>query len=223
MNIAKIKTSTAAWIIGGLLLGAIGSFYFVDEASAAWMRRDFLPGDAKAVFEYISIFGHGTGCLIAVLLIFALDPVRRSGIKFVLGASILTGVIATVMKVMIHRNRPYYLVAETGDQSLSEAVFNNATQSFPSGHTAAAFALAVALSVLYPRGAKVFFAFAVVTGLQRVFAQAHYPSDVFAGALIGLVTSWCVLKLAQRSKQLELVIFNGDSSESEKELLKKCA
>jgi membrane-associated phospholipid phosphatase len=57
--------------------------------------------------------------------------------------------------------------------------------SFPSGHATTAFAAAVILAFLYPRGACVFVGLAVLVGLSRVALGAHFPSDVLAGATLG--------------------------------------
>ena len=55
---------------------------------------------------------------------------------------------------------------------------------FPSAHAATAVGLAIALGVLYPRGRWLFIAFAFLAGLQRIEAQAHFASDVLAGAAV---------------------------------------
>ena len=58
--------------------------------------------------------------------------------------------------------------------------------SFPSGHTVTAFATALALGWFAPRLRWPLFALAVLIGLSRVGVGAHYPSDVLAGAALGL-------------------------------------
>jgi membrane-associated phospholipid phosphatase len=64
--------------------------------------------------------------------------------------------------------------------------------SFPSGHTAVAFALATSWSLSHP---KVFVvvpgvAWAAATGVSRVWMGDHYPSDVIAGAVLGTLVAW---------------------------------
>ena len=60
--------------------------------------------------------------------------------------------------------------------------------SFPSGHTAAAFALAAVISARY-RGHKwvpwVAYGAATLVGLSRITLQSHFPSDVFVGGVLG--------------------------------------
>jgi len=61
-----------------------------------------------------------------------------------------------------------------------------AVASFPSGHATTAFALATLLSLWYPRWAPAFVALAGLVALSRVALGAHFPSDVLAGAVLGM-------------------------------------
>ena len=58
----------------------------------------------------------------------------------------------------------------------------------PSGHTTTAFALAFSLSTLYSRLRPLWFAYALVLATSRVMVDAHYLSDVVAGAMLGFLT-----------------------------------
>jgi membrane-associated phospholipid phosphatase len=68
-------------------------------------------------------------------------------------------------------------------------------QTCPSGHAAAATALALALAALYPRGRLLFLALALCSACQRIEEGAHHPSDILAGAAVGcLVITVCVYR-----------------------------
>ena len=68
--------------------------------------------------------------------------------------------------------------------------------SFPSGHTLHAFAFAVLLSGFFPSLAPGLWSFAVLVALSRVVLGLHFPSDVVAGALLGMATASLVLLAA---------------------------
>jgi undecaprenyl-diphosphatase len=72
------------------------------------------------------------------------------------------------------------------------------TYSFPSGHSAAAFAGAWLLTRHYPRLAALWYVIASLVGFSRIYLGAHYPGDVFSGALAGTAiaeaTRWVIDK-----------------------------
>jgi len=111
-----------------------------------------------------------------------------------------SGTLAQVVKRMVPRLRPSNLP----DALIApdERIFHN---SFPSGHTTTAFALAFWVFLLTYRtryqgwgyGALLL---AGLVGLSRVYRGVHYPSDVLAGAAVGVVWGALVyLTLSRRA------------------------
>lgn len=157
-----------------------------------------MPGDLRAFFQCMGFLGHGTGCFVVVLLIWSLDRKNKIAIPMVVGSVLLAGAITTAVKILAHRPRPFVNQAAIAEGvTLSEAIFHNSLQSFPSGHTATAFALAIALSLLYQQGKAVFLLFATLVGIQRIISQNHFPSDVIAGALVGIVSAKAIMVFLQ--------------------------
>ncbi|MEV5355042.1 phosphatase PAP2 family protein [Streptomyces sp. NPDC086081] len=66
------------------------------------------------------------------------------------------------------------------------------SSSFPSGHTAAAVAFSAAVAPVWPVAGAVCAVPAAAVAVERVQSGAHYPSDVAAGAVIGLAAAWLV-------------------------------
>ncbi|MGC0343288.1 phosphatase PAP2 family protein [Streptomyces sp. SLBN-8D4] len=74
------------------------------------------------------------------------------------------------------------------------------SSSFPSGHTAAAVAFTAAVAPTWPAAGALCALPATMVAVERVQSGAHYPSDVAAGAVIGLGGAW----LARRAPALFL-------------------
>lgn len=85
-----------------------------------------------------------------------------------------------IAKKLYPRIRPYLAFPETN-------TFRNplSDHSFPSGHTTAAFSLAIPLIAAVPGLFPVFLSLSIIVGFSRIYLGLHYPSDVLAGAIIG--------------------------------------
>ncbi|MCE5240959.1 phosphatase PAP2 family protein [bacterium] len=76
--------------------------------------------------------------------------------------------------------------------------FAHSNYCFPSGHAAAAFALAGVLSAWYPRWRWAFIAVAICVCLARLQLQRHFPSDLLFGAWVGWVLAGGILTCQRR-------------------------
>lgn len=96
----------------------------------------------------------------------------------------VTFLVGFVLKLLVDRARPFEAYPDLiHPYSLPD------DPSFPSGHTATAFALALALCLRYPRWYVVVPAalWACAVGLSRMNEGVHYPTDVLAGAALGVL------------------------------------
>jgi undecaprenyl-diphosphatase len=113
---------------------------------------------------------------------------------FLFTAILLPGLIFTIVKRLIGRARP--LVGGSLDPFLYAPLsWNVEYSSLPSGHAVNAFAAATALGLLWPKMGPLLWTYAVMIAVSRVALTAHYPSDVLAGAIIGvagtlLIRNW---------------------------------
>ena len=72
------------------------------------------------------------------------------------------------------------------------------SNSFPSGHSATAFAAATVLTALVPRAAAVWLVLAAAIAYSRLYVGVHFPLDVAGGIAIGVVTALLLLAAARR-------------------------
>ena len=142
-------------------------------------------------FNMFEFFGHGFGVVVLLVALHQLDPGRRWAIPRVAACALAAGCSANLIKMLIHRTRPYECALEgtvwdTFGACLPIFSAGSPGQSFPSAHTATAVGFAAALTWLYPQGRLLFSVLAVLVACQRVVCEAHYLSDVLIGAAAGL-------------------------------------
>lgn len=150
-----------------------------------------------------SIFTHLGGRTAGFVFLLIVLAISRSGWPF-LYAGLAYGANAIIFKTIkytVLRDRPDFLPGAILRQAPD---LSGATDpSFPSGHAAIAFMIAVFLSARYRRLSPLFFCAASLVALSRIYLGLHYLSDVVAGALIGILVSVMLLKLGRRQGRLD--------------------
>jgi membrane-associated phospholipid phosphatase len=131
--------------------------------------------------------------LIAVAIIGpALQGIPRSllfglgtRLQFLFLAVLVPVMIGELLKWSVGRGRPF-VGGEADAFNFSHFAGTQAYSSFPSGHSITAFALAFAVSAVWPRARIAMAIYAFVIAATRLVLLAHHPSDVVAGALVGI-------------------------------------
>ncbi len=152
-----------------------------DEALLLGFRRFHTPW-RTAIARSLTAIGDGRTWAMAGVACLATCSARGAHLGFRLGAA--TG-IATLFSQALKRSltRPRPNVAIEGFEALAA---NPDRFSFPSGHTAAAVAIAVAFAgEPYGLGPGALL-LSIGIGLSRVYLGAHYPFDVVAGGVLGV-------------------------------------
>ena len=166
------------------------------EADAAlFLRINGLSGSwVDYLFGWTTFLATPALFLIVFILMLIWDDERKPAKFF----AVLTGSLGGILlswagKLLVDRPRPYdyfYDKIARGEVVMNNIFSTVVSNSFPSSHTALAFAVATALVGVYGRRLWFVYLVAAVLGLTRVYVGAHFPSDVIAGALMGVAGSW---------------------------------
>jgi undecaprenyl-diphosphatase len=170
----------------------------VDGVFEPWRGRPQVDRTA-ALVSNLADYGF-VWVVLAALKGFRPGPGRRRAVVSLGTAGVSSLVVVRAAKSVVERQRP--------EEQLAVRVRTPTSNSFPSGHTLAAFATAVVLPDSTPETAA-YVGFAGAVAASRVHLRAHHPSDVVGGAAIGTV-----LGLLLRPLVNILVPGSGDRSRS---------
>ena len=169
---------------------AIISYFFVDKKLAHFFASN--PCCIKSFLGEFSRFGISKYYLIVSFLVAVITykyskKVYRASL-YIFSTLAISGIVIILIKVIFARYRPPMLFNKEL-YGFNWFDFGYLVNSFPSGHSATAFSLFVALSLLAPKYKWVFLIFASLIALSRVALGVHFFSDILIGSLIGALTS----------------------------------
>lgn len=118
------------------------------------------------------------------------DKIKREQVLHALFAVVVAWGIAQVIKAVFPTLRPFELNGLT-----PLTLLPSSDGAFPSGHTAAAFALATTIWLHDKKMGSVFVVAALTVGVARVWGNVHYPIDILGGAVLGAVTAFLIEKV----------------------------
>jgi undecaprenyl-diphosphatase len=116
---------------------------------------------------------------------------RRTGLAVAAGLAAQLLLIEQGLKHLVARQRPFAAMG----LELRDGLLDAGSYSFPSGHSMASFLAAWIVTVRFPRWRIPLLALAVLIGLSRVHLGAHYPGDVLAGAVLGILFGTTIARL----------------------------
>jgi undecaprenyl-diphosphatase len=150
-----------------------------------------------AVEDALKVYAQASEALFAGLLVVLLGvavALRKATLGWAAMAALASAGLALLvgkaLGLAVDRARPFVDHPEVHD-----FLHHAADSSFPSDHATAGFAIAGALALRYRRWAVPLLGAAVLLAVSRVLLGVHYPSDVIAGAALGLAAAIVVYRL----------------------------
>ena len=111
-----------------------------------------------------------------------------------LGALILSTILGEgILKHVVQRVRPSEDIP-----AVNLLIAKPLSYSFPSGHTASSFAVAGVLAKYFKDYAIEFLGLASLIAFSRLYLYVHYPTDVLAGIILGLICSRIIIYMFSR-------------------------
>jgi membrane-associated phospholipid phosphatase len=202
-----------------LCIGALFCYYFIDDRVISWISSNHKDLNSFAGAKLIKILGKAC---VPLWLLF-LWGFLKNRLQLVLAGSLsmlLALAIVGPGKILTHRERPRELLKHS--QIVQDSQGNKTTiqnllsapaygrfelqnirktryQSFPSGDTATVFAPAVTVvSFVSALSLPILFILAAMVGSLTVAGLSHYPSDIFAGAAVGIFSGWLALQISSQ-------------------------
>lgn len=152
-----------------------------------------------SIFTLITHLGDTPGIIWWVLAVILFIPkkTRKLAIVLIAGLAIASAVNNLALKNIIERPRPYNIDPSVWTNAGYEYIWpglidKSSSWSFPSGHTSSSIGAGFALLLACCKDKKLAlgipaFILSLLIGFSRIYVHVHYPSDVVAGAVVGLL------------------------------------
>ncbi len=197
-RLGEIMRSNRAFLVPYLavaLLAALPCLFLTKGAIQLWINQFYSPW-ADLASRYVTFIGNGFFAAILVIA-FAFIHFRKALILLVSFA--VSGVLVQVMKrfVFPHSPRPAAFFAGVHPLHLAGGVAPLRAHSFPSGHSATAFAIFLCLAAFTKRPYQkvLCLVIACVAAFSRVYLSQHFLEDAVVGSMIGVAPTLPVLAL----------------------------
>jgi membrane-associated phospholipid phosphatase len=185
------------------MLVGLGMVVFIPKSTIHLMINRLYSEPADHIFEYFTWLGDGVSITILCILLLAWN--RREGM-IVSIACIAASLIAQFLKQIVFPGTPRPLLYFDNLQRMDELhrvkwIEDAFLNSFPSGHTTAAFAFFCALCIIIYKHRvlhMLFFLLALGIGYSRIYLSQHFLTDVLMGSFIGTSTAIAIVFLGQR-------------------------
>lgn len=196
------RLTVAAWAVAGFVLLTVLDW----PLAHLLMRRSTMGEDWYGMFRSVGYLP--TWLIVAAAFVLADRSWGRGSL--IAGSATLAGAAAELLKMIVGRERPM----DNGElksgiwydfRSPLGGFADSHNLGFPSSHTAVAFGGACMVWLLIPRVRVVMLLAAAGCGMTRLLAGAHFSTDVYGGALTGMIVAWWLARAAGVKPTGELI------------------
>ena len=158
----------------------------MEESALLFVQEHIRQGWLNRIVVFITKLGDvGFFWIALTLVLFCIAKTRKTGIMCLTSIGIIHIVNNLIIKNLVGRVRPYDAIREL--QALVPPLRDS---SFPSGHSACSFAVAVVVFRNLPKKIGVpVLVLAFLISLSRIYVGVHYPTDVVCGAIFGTLSA----------------------------------
>ena len=187
--------------IFAVLLGIV-CVLWVDRPLADLLKQT-IHGLPEDFFKLVTNLGRAelymvpSGLIAAVSLFWGQKTLNRPA-AYVFLSMLAAGAVELLTKFVVGRPRPK-LWLEQGIFTLHPFSHGWEINSFPSGHSQAAWTAMVALGIVFPRYRWVFIGIATLVAISRVMLTVHWASDALAGAWLGFAVAMLLRPVLARA------------------------
>ena len=161
-------------------------FQQINQLAGKWAVLDGLGIFFAKYFQYFLVF---------FLILFLVKNLKKYWFM-VFGAGVSAVLarlgITTLIRHFWQRPRPFI------NNNVNLIINYSNEASFPSGHAAFFFAIATVVYFHNKKAGILFFAGALLISLGRIFVGIHWPSDIVAGAIVGVFSGWLIHKIFKK-------------------------
>lgn len=169
----------------------------LDQSILYWIHDNLSCGLLDALMPKLTLLGSGGAVwLLAAAIMLCTKEYRRQGVILLAGLAVGVLVGNVCLKNLVARPRPCWL-----DDSVKLLISAPADYSFPSGHTLSSVIGATVLAKTDRRFGWAAIPLAVIIAFSRLYLFVHYPSDVLAGAVLGVAIGLAVYRTGMRYKK----------------------
>lgn len=168
----------------------------LDFSLLYWIQENLRADWLDAVCAFLSwAFGFGIPWIVLGAVMFFFKKTRAAGVMLITAVALTFFFNEVAIKNAVCRERPCVI-----DQTIELAVKRPTSYSFPSGHSSSVFAAVGVLLFKHKKAGIPMLLFAIFMGFSRMYLFVHFPTDVLAGAVLGILMAWVTVLVFKELK-----------------------